>query len=143
MIDVFSAEERSRIMSRIRGYDTKPELRVRSILHRLGYRFRVQQNKLPGNPDIVLSRHKKVIFVHGCFWHGHKNCPRAKRPATNIGFWQNKLDKNLDRDNRQRKELAVLGWKSLVLWQCQINDESYVKRVLEWFMKKPSQRKTR
>ena len=95
MTDIFPPHKRSQIMSSVRSYDTLPERQVRSLLHRMGYRFRTRQKQLPGNPDIVLSKHKKVVFVHGCFWHGHKNCKRAKRPDTNIDFWALKLDNNI------------------------------------------------
>lgn len=134
--DIFSPEKRSQIMSRVRGYDTEPELLVRSFLFRLGYRFRIHQDKLPGNPDIVLARHKKVIFVHGCFWHGHKGCSRSKRPQAHYSFWKEKLDKNTERDKMQQGELRKLGWKYLVIWQCQIkNFERLQKRIKEFLEK--------
>lgn len=121
-------------MSRVRGYDTKPELAVRSILHRMGYRFRVHQDILPGDPDIVLSKHKRAVFIHGCFWHGHKRCPRAKRPTTHRAFWNNKLDKNIERDKMQQRELIKLGWKYLVIWQCEVNDPDKIRRKLKKFL---------
>lgn len=135
MIDVFSSEKRSRIMSRVRSYDTEPELKVRSIVHRRGYRFRIHQDKLPGNPDIVLSKHKKAIFIHGCFWHSHKGCPRSKRPTSNFSFWQDKLDKNQERDKRVQKELQHLGWKYLVIWQCEIKKDDRLQKKIENFLK--------
>lgn len=122
-------------MSRVRSYDTEPELKVRSIVHRMGYRFRIHQDKLPGNPDIVLAKHKKVIFIHGCFWHSHKGCPRSKRPTSNISFWQDKLDKNQERDRRVQKELQHLGWKYLVIWQCEIKKTEKLKKKIENFLK--------
>jgi DNA mismatch endonuclease (patch repair protein) len=134
--DVFSAQKRSQIMSRIRGYDTKPELIVRSIVHRMGYRFRLHLEDLPGNPDIVLPRHNKVIFIHGCFWHGHRGCQRSKRPATNVVFWQEKLDKNIQRDKRQQKELRKLGWKYLVIWQCEMNRPNRIRKKIKRFLDK-------
>lgn len=97
-MDVFSREKRSQIMSRVSGKNTKPELIVRSLLHNMGYRFRLHRKDLPGKPDITLPKYKKNIFVHGCFWHGHLDCPRAKRPATNKKFWNEKLNKNIERD---------------------------------------------
>jgi len=133
MADIFSTEKRSIIMSRIHGYDTTPELIVRSIVHRMGYRFRVHQDKLPGNPDIVLHKLKKVIFIHGCFWHGHKNCPRSKRPTSNIPFWTNKLDNNLQRDKKKLRELKSLGWKYLIIWQCQIKNNEHLKIKIRRF----------
>ena len=119
MADVFTPEKRSQIMAGVKGADTGPELLVRSVVHRMGYRFRVHRRDLPGNPDIVLPRHRKVIFVHGCFWHGHNGCRRAKRPATNETFWNSKLDGNIERDKRFKKELRRLGWKVLVVWECE------------------------
>ncbi len=94
-MDAFSREKRSQIMSRVSGKNTKPELIVRSQLHKLGYRFRLHRKDLPGKPDITLPKHKKVIFVHGCFWHGHTDCRRSKRPTSNEKFWNEKLDKNI------------------------------------------------
>ena len=122
MPDVFCREKRSWIMSRVKGRDTKPELLVRSMVHRMGYRFRVHRKDLPGKPDLVLPKHRKVIFVHGCFWHGHRGCSRASRPATNTEFWQEKLDENARRDRRKKRELRKLGWKVLVVWQCELKD---------------------
>ena len=121
-------------MSRVHSYDTKPELIVRSILHRMGFRFRVHQGQLPGDPDIVLSKHKKAVFVHGCFWHGHKGCPRAKRPTSNISFWAEKLDKNINRDKAQHRELRKMGWKYLVIWQCEIGNWNRVQNKLRKFL---------
>lgn len=133
-MDVFSQAKRSLIMSKVRGKNTKPELVVRSLLHRMGYRFRLHRRDLPGNPDIVLPRHKKVIFVHGCFWHGHKDCLRAKRPTTNEAFWNEKLSKNIERDKRYRKELETLGWSVLLVWSCRIKDPEALREELESFM---------
>lgn len=121
-------------MSRVRGKNTKPELIVRSLLYRMGYRFRLHRRDLPGNPDIVLPKHKKVVFVHGCFWHGHKGCPRAKRPGTNKAFWNEKLSKNIERDKRYLKELRRLGWEPLVVWGCQIKDVGALQSKLKLFM---------
>lgn len=132
-MDVFTPDKRSLIMSKIKGKDTKPEKIVRSILHRMGYRFRLHRKDLPGNPDIVLSKHKKVIFVHGCFWHGHKDCPRAKRPSTNKKFWNEKLTKNIDRDKKNQEKLQQAGWTPLVIWQCQIKEDQGIKEKLSEF----------
>ena len=134
MADFFTKEKRSWIMSRVKGRDTKPEILVRSVIHRMGYRFRVHRSDLPGNPDIVLPRHGKIIFVHGCFWHGHKRCPRSKRPTTNKSFWNEKLNKNIDRDKRQQKEIKNMGWKVLVVWQCEIRKPSKLLEKLERFL---------
>jgi len=134
MTDVFSAEKRSQIMSSIHGYDTGPELLVRSIVHHMGYRFRVHQDKLPGNPDLVMAKHRSVIFIHGCFWHGHKNCPRSRRPTSNKAFWIEKLDKNIERDRLQMRQLRRLGWKVLVIWQCEVGDQEKIRRKLNRFL---------
>ena len=134
MTDVFSKEKRSWIMSRGRGRDTKPEILVRSFVHRMGFRFRIHRRDLPGNPDIVLPRHGKVIFVHGCFWHGHKRCQRSKRPTTNKGFWNKKLDENIERDKRFQRKLRLMGWKVLVLWQCEVRKPEKMLRKLERFL---------
>jgi len=134
MTDVFSKEKRSWIMSSVRGRDTKPEILVRSFVHRMGFRFRIHRRDLPGNPDIVLPRHGKVIFVHGCFWHGHKRCQRSKRPTTNKGFWNKKLDENIERDKRFQRKLRLMGWKVLVLWQCEVRKPEKMLRKLERFL---------
>ena len=141
-MDVFSRRKRSQIMSRISGKNTKPEILVRSILHRMGYRFRVHKKDLPGKPDITLPKHKKVIFVHGCFWHGHKNCPRSKRPGTNIEFWNKKIDGNIERDKKNIQSLESLGWKTLVLWTCEIKNQDVLMHKLISFMETNSVNRT-
>ncbi len=138
MVDVFSEEKRSWVMSRVKGRDTKPELLVRSMVHRMGYRFRLHRRDLPGCPDIVLPRHKKVIFVHGCFWHSHRNCARAARPASNREFWDDKLDATVERDKRRVRELRRMGWQVLVVWQCELKDSGKLKRKLDRFLSKPN-----
>lgn len=135
-MDVFSKDKRSQIMSKVGGKNTKPELIVRSLLHRMGYRFRIHRADLPGNPDISLPRHKKVIFIHGCFWHGHIECPRAKRPSTNQEFWQKKLDKNIERDRQNIAKLDDLGWTVLVIWQCEMKDLGKLEQKIDGFMRK-------
>jgi len=134
MTDVFSKKKRSWIMGRVKGRDTKPEILVRSIVHRMGYRFRIHRRELPGNPDIVLPRHRKVIFVHGCFWHGHKRCPRSERPSSNKSFWNTKLDKNVERDERLRRALRRMGWKVFVVWECETRAPDKVLRKLGRFL---------
>ena len=121
-------------MSRVSGKNTKPELIVRSLLHKMGYRFRLHRQDLPGKPDITLPKFKKVIFIHGCFWHGHENCPRSKRPETNKTFWDNKLDKNIRRDRQHIQELNELGWDSLIIWTCEINSQVDLKLKLLAFL---------
>lgn len=121
-------------MSQISGRDTKPEIIVRKIIHKEGFRYRLHVTKLPGKPDIVLSRHKKVIFVNGCFWHGHMNCKRSGRPSTNKQFWNEKIDRNIARDNKSKKDLIELGWKVLVVWECQTKNIELLKSILKEFL---------
>jgi DNA mismatch endonuclease, patch repair protein len=135
MVDVFTPRKRSVIMSRIGGKDTAPEVRVRRLLHALGFRFRLHRIDLPGKPDIVLPRHNKIIFVHGCFWHGHTNCSRATLPTTNTEFWRVKIGKNISRDERVRRELRSLGWSVLVLWQCELTPIEALRTRLIKFLK--------
>lgn len=136
MADKFLNEKISVRMSRVKHYDTPQEKAVRSLLHRMGYRFRLHVKVLPGNPDIVLPRHKKVIFVHGCFWHGHKGCRRSTRPKSNVDFWNAKIDGNIKRDVRVRKEFKKLGWKTLVVWECQLKDLDKLCKKLNYFVTK-------
>jgi len=135
MPDRFTSEERSRIMSRVKGRDTKPEKVVRSLLRAMGYRFRLHRKDLPGKPDIVLPKHRKVIFVHGCFWHGHVSCGRAARPQSNAEFWNKKLDSNIKRDENIQTELKKLGWDFLVIWQCEMKDVKKLQQNLQHFFK--------
>ena len=134
MPDHLSSEERSRNMSRVSGRDTKPERLVRSILHGMGYRFRLHGSDLPGRPDIVLPKFRKVIFVHGCFWHGHADCARAVRPTSNVEFWNTKIDRNIQRDISTQAALASLGWTPLVVWQCELGNLSALKTKLTSFL---------
>lgn len=130
MVDAHTKEQRSFNMSRIRGKDTKPELVVRSFVHRLGYRFRLHCKDLPGKPDIVLPCHKKIIFVHGCFWHMH-TCKKGKStPATRAKFWQDKRTGNKEREKRNIRELKKAGWDVLVVWECQVKSGVFAGRVL-------------
>lgn len=124
MVDVFSPSKRSAIMSRIRARDTGPERVVRSLIHKHGYRFRLHCPDLPGTPDIVLPRHRKIIFVHGCFWHGHKGCRRGRLPKSNAGFWHAKITGNVKRDGRALRQLRRLGWQVLVVWECWLQDNA-------------------
>lgn len=117
--DLIFKEHRSWNMSRIRSRDTKPEKAVRSLLHRLGYRFRLHVRKLTGVPDIVLSKYKTVIFVHGCFWHRHQGCKYAYNPKSNRGFWQKKFDSNVARHKVVTKKLRYDGWSVITVWECE------------------------
>lgn len=118
-------------MSRIRSKETKPEKIIRSLLHRMGYRFRLYRNDLPGKPDIVLSKYKTVIFVHGCFWHRHKGCKRCTTPSTNREYWLPKLEKNTVKDKEHRKKLTQMGWKTIIVWECEIKNIDKVARKLK------------
>ncbi len=120
MTDIFSKQKRSQIMSKISGKNTKPEITIRKIAHSLGYRFRLHKKDLPGKPDIVFPRYKKVIFVNGCFWHGHKNCTRSKLPTTNKKFWKEKIEGNKKKDICNYRNLKKLDWDYLIIWQCEI-----------------------
>lgn len=133
-MDIFSRKKRSQIMSRVSGKNTKPEIAVRSLLHNLGFRFRLHRKDLPGKPDITLPKYKKVIFVHGCFWHGHADCSRSKRPSTNEEFWREKLDKNIERDKTTVNALKELGWDVLTLWTCEVNETNKLKTKLLSFL---------
>lgn len=133
-MDVLTKEQRSYCMSRIRKTDTKPELAVRRIIHRLGYRFRLYRKDLPGCPDIVFPSHRKVIFVHGCWWHRH-NCRYGRRtPKTRPEYWLPKLQANKERYKRDRRKLQSQGWKVLVIWECQLLDSEKLTKKLTNFL---------
>jgi DNA mismatch endonuclease (patch repair protein) len=121
MADVVDRATRSRMMSGIRGKNTRPELVVRSFLHRQGLRFRLHVN-LPGKPDLVFPRHRTALFVHGCFWHRHAGCRYATTPTSNAGFWRKKFQANVIRDEKVKKELRAAGWRVRVIWSCQLNE---------------------
>lgn len=116
-------------MSRIKGTNTKPEIEVRSLLHRLGYRFRLHRRDLPGTPDIVLPGRSAVVFVHGCFWHSHA-CKRAKMPKSRKVYWAEKMEGNRRRDARKRRQLRALGWKVVVVWECELKNSDRLARKL-------------
>lgn len=124
MSDVLSASQRHVNMSHIRSRDTTPERKLRSLLFRAGYRFRVCDGRLPGSPDIVLRKYRTVIFVHGCFWHRHPGCRYATTPGTNERFWKEKFTKNVERDGRNIRDLLDLGWNVIVVWECCLRAES-------------------
>ncbi len=130
MSDIFSKKKRSEIMSKISGKETKPEILVRKYLFSNGFRYRKNVKNLPGKPDVVLPKFKTVIFVNGCFWHGHKNCKKAALPATNTEFWNNKISANILRDKIERNALHKLGYKTIVIWQCRLTAK-YRRKTLE------------
>lgn len=127
MADIWTPEKRSEVMSRIRGGDTGPERKVRSLLHRLGYRFTIHgpRNKsLPGKPDLVLPSRRIVVFVHGCFWHGHDNCPDFRMPSSRVEWWTAKISGNRTRDARVESELRALGWHVVTIWACAVKNKA-------------------
>ena len=124
MADKMTKEQRHRCMSRIKGKDTKPEMLVRRYLHSRGYRYRVNVRKLPGTPDIVLHKYKTVIFINGCFWHGHRGCRYFVLPKSNTQYWQEKIERNKERDIEKRIQLRRLGWHTIIIWECQLNPKN-------------------
>lgn len=134
MVSELKRRQRSYNMSRIRGRDTKPEISVRSLVHGLGYRYRLHDRKLPGKPDLVFPRRKKVIFVHGCFWHRHPNCSNAVMPGSNTDFWSKKLLGNVERDQRHSSVLKALGWKVMVIWECEIPNQKRLGTKVKKFL---------
>ncbi|HZS06773.1 MAG TPA: DNA mismatch endonuclease Vsr [Blastocatellia bacterium] len=134
MVDVLTKEQRRRNMSAIRGAHTKPEMVVRSLVHRLGYRFRLHRKDLPGKPDLVFPASRKVILVHGCFWHMHDCRYGRVVPATNAEFWQNKRMSNVERDVRNLKALRKEGWRVMVIWECEIKEPEKLQKRLTRFL---------
>lgn len=130
MTDIVDSRRRSEMMGGIRGRNTAPELAVRRIAHRMGLRFRLHRKDLPGRPDLVLSRYRLVVFVHGCFWHRHEGCRSASMPRSRTAFWKEKFASNVARDARQQIALKALGWRVLVLWECETRQEATVERKL-------------
>lgn len=121
MADKISKEARSRNMAKIKGKDTSLEIRVRKYLFKEGFRYRKNDPRLPGKPDIVLPKYKTVVFVNGCFWHRHKGCKLATTPKTNTDFWNEKFTKNIKNDEKKQEQLMNLGWKVLIIWECELN----------------------
>lgn len=128
MVDSLSQEERSEIMARVHSKNMRPELAVRKLVFALGYRYRLHANDLPGHPDLVFRPRKKVIFVHGCFWHRHAHCALARMPKSRVEFWEPKLEGNRQRDEKNNRALAREGWRVLTLWECELKDAAR----LEW-----------
>jgi DNA mismatch endonuclease, patch repair protein len=131
MADNLTTEQRKKNMTAIRSRHTKPEIIVRSILHRLGFRFRLHDKKFPGKPDIILPKHKTVIFVHGCFWHQHKGCKRSTIPKSNTDYWIPKLTGNVKRDVQHKADLKKTGWNVAVVWECETKDTEKLAKKLE------------
>ena|SRR5579872_2265118 len=133
-MDTLSRSERSERMARIRGRDTKPELLVRRLVHRCGFRYRLHRKMLPGKPDLVFASRQKVIFVHGCFWHRHPGCALARLPKSRLEFWMPKLTENRKRDLRNIRSLSRLGWKTHVVWECELHDTSRLEQKIRRFL---------
>ena len=133
MVDTVSPEVRSRIMSQVKSKGMKPEMRVRRLLHGLGYRYRLHRSDLPGRPDLVFPSRRKVVFVNGCFWHYHRGCERVRIPATNRDYWVGKLERNRARDERNLSLLEDMGWSALTTWECELRDiETATRRLVEF-----------
>jgi DNA mismatch endonuclease, patch repair protein len=140
MVDSLTPEQRSERMARIRGANTQPEILLRSCLHASGMRYSLHGKNLPGKPDLVLAKHKAVIFVHGCFWHRHKGCAIATSPKSNSAFWQAKFAGNVARDKRVQRQLRKAGWRIFVVWECQVSTkrraEASAQRLLRRLLRK-------
>jgi DNA mismatch endonuclease (patch repair protein) len=134
MTDVLTAEQRHRCMARIRGKDTDPERNVRSIIHRMGFRYRLHVSGLPGKPDIVFPRLRKVVLVHGCFWHMHRCRFGRVQPATNANFWKTKREGNRQRDAKVRRALRKGGWNVLTVWECELREDDKLRKKLRRFL---------
>ena len=142
-MDTLTPKERSERMRRVRGKNTAPEMIVRRLVHGLGYRFRLHDRRLPGRPDLVFAGRRKVIFVHGCFWHRHRRCRLATTPKTNVEFWTTKFQENVSRDSTIRRQLRAAGWNSLVIWQCELhNPEVLVERIRTFLEDEKTQSKS-
>ena len=137
MADNVPPAVRSRIMSRVKSKGMKPEMLVRRLLHRLGYRYRLHRADLPGRPDLVFSSRRKVIFVNGCFWHNHANCSKVRIPATNRDYWVSKLERNQARDERNLVLLEQMGWVVMTVWECELPDWDYLVSRLSAFLDNP------
>lgn len=133
MPDVFSTEKRSEIMAKIRSKDTKIEILVRKWLFAHGFRYRKNDSRFPGSPDIVLPKYKTVIFVNGCFWHGHENCKQKHIPKSNSEFWERKINRNIENDKKNQHAISMMGWNVLVVWECELkgNPEKFLKELAE------------
>ncbi len=130
-MDTLSRQRRSEIMSKIRSKNTKPEIVLRKALFQRGIRYRINDKKLPGKPDIVIPKHNAVIFVHGCFWHDHVGCKRAHMPKSNVNYWESKIRTNKERDEKNKNLLLGLGWKVITIWECEINTVDRLRDSIE------------
>jgi DNA mismatch endonuclease, patch repair protein len=133
-MDTLTPLERSERMGRIKSKNTKPELAVRRLVHSMGFRYRLHDGRLAGRPDLVFSRKRKVIFVHGCFWHRHASCRLARMPKSRLEFWRPKLDANVERDHSVQRQLAMEGWSTLTIWECEVTDRSRLSERVYQFL---------
>ncbi|MCE8005286.1 very short patch repair endonuclease [Billgrantia ethanolica] len=134
MVDSVDRETRSKIMGKVRNKDTGPEMTVRRLVHGAGYRYRLHGKKLPGKPDLVFKGRRKVIFVHGCFWHRHEGCPLARLPKSRLDFWLPKLEANRERDKRNEERLQEMGWAVLVIWECELKSPNSLLLKISEFL---------
>ncbi|ECT7562157.1 DNA mismatch endonuclease Vsr [Salmonella enterica subsp. enterica serovar Cerro] len=134
MVDTLTPEERSERMSRVRAQDTKPEMKLRRLIHGMGFRYRLHRRDLPGKPDLVFPGRRSIIFMHGCFWHRHEGCGLARLPKSKRAFWSAKLEANKERDQKNISTLEAAGWRVLVIWECQLRDEGGVREVVKEFL---------
>lgn len=134
MADIFTKEKRSDIMSKISGKETKPEILVRKFLFANGFRYRKNDKRYPGKPDIVLPKYKTLIFIHGCFWHGH-DCKRGKLPDTKTDFWRKKIEGNIERDKKNKEKLENSGWNVITIWQCKLSNSKLIDKTLNSVIK--------
>ncbi|KKR29997.1 MAG: mismatch endonuclease Vsr protein [Candidatus Woesebacteria bacterium GW2011_GWA1_39_8] len=129
-MDKLTKEKRSQNMAQIRSKNTEPEIRVRKILAELGWNYRLHSRKLPGKPDIVISKIKTAIFINGCFWHQHKGCKRCTMPKSNSEYWNKKLEGNIQKQKQSIKDLKILGWKTAIIWECQTKNRVFLNKIL-------------
>lgn len=134
VVDTLTPEARSERMSRVHAKDTKPEMKLRKLIHGMGFRYRLHRKELPGKPDLVFPGRKSIIFMHGCFWHRHEDCGLARLPKSKQAFWCAKLEANKARDQKNISTLKAAGWRILVIWECQLRDEDRVRQVVKEFL---------
>jgi DNA mismatch endonuclease (patch repair protein) len=133
-VDSLSPKERSEVMARVRSKNSRPEMLVRKLVFSLGYRYRLHDNRLPGCPDLVFRSRRKVIFVHGCFWHRHSRCALARMPKSRLDFWRPKLEGNKVRDRRNHRALTRGGWRVLTIWECQTSEPERLRKIIRRFL---------
>lgn len=134
MADTLTPAQRSERMSRVRGKDTAPEMKLRRLIHGMGYRYRLHVGDLPGKPDLVFPSRHALIFMHGCFWHRHANCKLARLPKSKLDFWETKLEQNRQRDLGYRERLRAMGWRVSIVWECELHNLDHVSRVVREFL---------